>query len=184
MAGSRSGSDDFKFPKSRKLVLPDGLRNELKELLEPLTPETELAKALKGAVKIITVGDLVSLTIHRAGFKQDVCIVDFKTKRCGVDKATKDELCLIGVKCIRVKSPAAMITGEMWEAVRDAISCGENTRIEVEGEEDMASLICLSLAPFGTAVIYGIPDMGIEVVHVDERARKFANNILQRMTVV
>jgi uncharacterized protein (UPF0218 family) len=184
MESSPSGSDDFVFPQNRILILPENLRDELKVLLESLTPPEFIPEAVEGALKIVTVGDMVTLTLFKTGIEPNICIVDFKTKRCGVDADTKKEVSSIGTSYTKVKNPAATITGDMWKAVLEAYKSTERTRIEVDGEEDLAALVCLSVAPEGTVVIYGIPDMGVEVVHTNERTKTWANNILKRMAVV
>ena len=184
MASTRSGSDDFVFPVSGKLVLPESLRSELRVLLEPIVQEDALGKAVAGVPKVAAVGDLCSLTAVKRGIRPDICIVDFQTKRKKIDGKQKARVCGIGTRCVKVKNPAAQITRELWDAVFDAYSSPEKTRIEVEGEEDLAAIVCLHAAPRGTAVIYGIPDMGLEVVHVNERAKEFAGRVLRRMTVV
>jgi hypothetical protein len=188
MASSRCGSDDagirtFVFPESRKLVLTEDLRQPLKELLAPLTPERRLKEALAGFKRIASVGDLVTITLVKAGISPDICVVDFKTKRCTLDASLKNELCRMGGKTVKVRNPAGVITAELWNAIREAYSRAGRTRIEVDGEEDLASLACLSIAPPGTAVIYGMPDMGIEIVPASESTRGFANGILCRMAL-
>jgi hypothetical protein len=184
MASSRSGSDDFVFPANKRLFLPESLRGELRELLEPLTPVEKLTESLSGMRKIVSVGDLCSLTLIEAGIHPDVCIVDFKTKRSPLEERQKANVCAIGKNCVKVANPAATITGELWKAVAGALESGEKTRIEVNGEEDLASLAAISMAPAGTAVIYGIPNMGIAVVHIDRKAKAWADGILRRMEVV
>lgn len=56
-------------------------------------------------------------------------------------------------------------------------------RIEVEGEEDLASLACVALAPRGsrTLVVFGIPGMGMVMVDVCGRTRNEVRDFLNRM---
>ena len=56
-------------------------------------------------------------------------------------------------------------------------------RIVVEGEEDLASLVCVSLAPDGTNVIYGIPFKGLMLLTVDAQIRECVNEILKKMEI-
>ena len=58
-----------------------------------------------------------------------------------------------------------------------------NTKIIVDGEEDLATLAVISLSKIGAKVIYGMPDRGMVVVDVDQQAKKRANDFLNRMLV-
>jgi uncharacterized protein (UPF0218 family) len=56
--------------------------------------------------------------------------------------------------------------------------------VVVEGEEDLASLPVILHAPEGATVIYGIPDTGLCLVHVDEGARGVVSDALRRFEPV
>ena len=183
MASTHSGLDEFTFPDCSRLVLPDESREELRVELEPVIPEDDLAHAVRNSDIIVTVGDLVSLTAISHGIHPNVCVVDYKTKRSALDKNVKDAVCKIGKRCIKVTNPAGIITRELWDAICVAMQSTEKTRIEIDGEEDLAALVALSIAKDGTAVIYGLPDRGVEVVHSSEKSRKWANDILRKMKV-
>jgi hypothetical protein len=54
-------------------------------------------------------------------------------------------------------------------------------RIEIDGEEDLASLVCIVTAPMGSLVIYGVPGKGMTVVTVDSRTKAWSQKALDRM---
>ncbi|MEM4069082.1 MAG: DUF359 domain-containing protein, partial [Thermoplasmatales archaeon] len=60
----------------------------------------------------------------------------------------------------------------------EAIRSKGNTIIEVEGEEDLASIPAIVLAPDGAIVIYGVPDKGIAVYEVGEVLRKSVTDLI------
>jgi uncharacterized protein (UPF0218 family) len=55
--------------------------------------------------------------------------------------------------------------------------------IEVEGEEDLATLACLDLLPKGGTVVYGQPDAGLVVVKVDQAIKRKVKEMLREMEV-
>jgi uncharacterized protein (UPF0218 family) len=64
----------------------------------------------------------------------------------------------------KVSNPPGTLTKELWQAVKEAYDTEEKTKIEVVGEEDIAALPCVWLAPEKTTIIYGLPDKGLVVV--------------------
>ena len=85
---------------------------------------------------------------------------------------------------LRARNPPAMITLELWEAIQNAffmIGTGGRVGIEVEGEEDLAAIPAIIMAPEGARVLYGMPGKGMVVVTVDSGARKKAQALLGLM---
>jgi hypothetical protein len=89
----------------------------------------------------------------------------------------------IGIDKIEVENPPGSISNQMWKAIESSFSNENNTRITVKGEEDLATLVVISMAPKGAKVIYGMPDRGMVVVDVNQQSKKRANNFLKRMLV-
>jgi uncharacterized protein (UPF0218 family) len=178
MVSLHSRSDDF-FQSRETLHLPEELRDELKVPLGRVVKEAQLSAILENAGKIVTVGDMCSLTLFEMGIVPDIAVVDFKTRRGEVgDK--RPEILKIGQIVINVKSPAGDLTRELWDAVSRAYEASAPVRIEVDGEEDLAALPCIWLAPLGTTVVYGLPDIGLVVVDNDS-ARIKVKDVLSKM---
>ena len=178
MVSSHLGSDRT-VPKKR-WVLKDELREELKKPLEKVISEDALAEELKAAKKIVSIGDVCSITLFDKGLIPDIAIVDFKSSRIEREEL-KDKIKKIGERVVRVKNPAGTITGELWNAIVESYKSKKKVRIEVLGEEDLAALACIALAPKDTVVIYGIPNTGIAVVHVDDKAKSIVEDVLRKM---
>jgi uncharacterized protein (UPF0218 family) len=51
----------------------------------------------------------------------------------------------------------------------------------VEGEEDLAALACVAMAPLGSCLVYGVPGKGMAVIRVDEDAACQARSIIYSM---
>lgn len=140
----------------------------------------EAISALKDGAKLLTVGDQCTLTFVEENIVPDVFIVDYVIKREPVPELRERFQDLSELK-IKVSNPAGTITRELWSAILESMSSGKRTQIEVEGEEDLATLPCIFLAQDGTQVAYGLPDQGLVLVNVDEKSKEKVRRILERM---
>lgn len=178
-ASSPSGFDES-FPE-KDLVLPDDLREELARPIGRFVSAWALPKHLKDSTRTISVGDVVTITLLQMRLEPDVAVFDYKTQRAEDYKA-KERIGKMSGKLVKVENPAGRITKALWHAVRDAANSRERTKIEVSGEEDLASLVAIATAPDGAHVIYGIPKKGLMVVKVDDESRSLAVAAIERMT--
>ena len=165
------------------LFLPDSAREAMRAPLGPIIQNPDLDAHLKAGATIVTVGDMVTMTLVNKGFKIALAIFDYKTKRTE-KRDFREGLRRMDGEWIRTRSPPAMITRELWDAVVRAFSnirSGNKVRMEVEGEEDLAAIPAILLAPDGTVVLYGMPGQGMVVVTVDDSSRKEAGRLLKMM---
>jgi uncharacterized protein (UPF0218 family) len=61
------------------------------------------------------------------------------------------------------------------------VKAGARVRVEVEGEEDLAAILAILMAPEGAKVLYGMPGQGMVVVTVDPESRGKARALLDLM---
>jgi uncharacterized protein (UPF0218 family) len=174
---SKSDDNDI-FKKTARL--PKDLRDELKEPLGEVVDEAQLNLILNDVETVVSVGDMCSLTIFDMGLTPDIAVVDFKIKRGDVLEM-KDKIRKIGQIVINVENPAGIITEHLWQAVEKAYGIKDKVRIEVTGEEDLATLPCVWLAPKNTAVVYGLPNIGLVVVLDKHKAKQKVKNVLAKM---
>ncbi|UCG69841.1 MAG: DUF359 domain-containing protein [Thermoplasmata archaeon] len=160
--------------------LPEGLRDELKTPLGEVVDEDMLDAILKNVDIIVTVGDKCTLTLYKKGIVPDISVVDFKIQRDDVENL-KAQIQEFGKIVINVDNPPGMLTRELWNAVKSAYETEDTVRIEVEGEEDLAALPCVWLAPKNTAVIYGLPNIGLVVVLDEKEAKMKVKDVLKKM---
>ena len=73
---------------------------------------------------------------------------------------------------LNADNPAGTITENLWETIEEAISLtledSGNRIIVVKGEEDLAVLPCLLIAPEDAVILYGQPNEGLVFVNVFE----------------
>jgi GTP-dependent dephospho-CoA kinase len=159
--------------------LPDGRRGEFKERFGRMLGEDELGGLEDDNKPLITVGDVVSLTMRRHGIAPFLSVYDGMTERREMTefaRLVEDE----GWEEQVVRNPAGMITGELFAAVENALS-GSPGIIRVVGEEDLAVIPCIFLAPEGSKIVYGWPGEGMMVLTTDAASRRRAEELYQMM---
>jgi hypothetical protein len=137
----------------------------------------ELPAALSDSKLVASVGDVCTAALLGLGIVPKLAIIDGQTKR-GAWGAPMDGA---GFKVVGVKNPPETITRGLWAAIAEAYASSGSTLIVVEGEEDLASLACIHLAPEGTTVIYGVPDRGAIVIPVGAAIRSRTREVLAQM---
>ena len=152
MAGRR-------VPEDKRYIFKEPIGSELKE--------SELIK--HHDTKIITVGDVVSLTMRRNGIRPILSVYDGYTER---HEMTDFAALVEGERKVTVNNPAGTITDELDDAVRNALTTGKTDLIRVDGEEDLALMPCILHAPEGTEIVYGWPGKGMMVITTDGTIRK------------
>jgi len=175
------------------LSLPAAARDAFKE---PMGPVFTAADALLAAVGraherhgdtagtpfLIAVGDVVTYHLLEAGRVPDVALVDGRTKREAVDEAIRDRVLDQGTDAdIRtVSNPPGELSRELLAALADAVDADGPVSLHVDGEEDLAVVPALLVAPAGGSVVYGQPDEGMVHVPVSPQTRVEARTLLSR----
>ena len=171
------------------LLLPDELRSVLKEPLgrlcrgEGLDCVMAMEKDLERAHKLVAVGDMTAYYLLKAGIVPDLLIVDNKTKRLPVSDQVLDELDHKGYKTVTVQNPAATLSSDLMDLIRESMQDQEKIKIIVEGEEDLATLPAILYSPLGSAVVYGQPNEGSVLVDVTAEKKLHIEELMKRMIV-
>jgi len=161
--------------------MPDELRAELGAPVgKVLTKIEDLVKETAGTQFLITVGDIVTLDFLEAGKIPDLSIVDYATQRMPMEQV-RSRFSKFEQPVIFVINPMSQITAGLWSAIKDGIENPRHLRIVVDGEEDLASLASIALAPPGTTVIYGIPNRGASVHYIDAELKHLVDRVLKQM---
>jgi uncharacterized protein (UPF0218 family) len=169
------------------LSLPESMRHELKDPLGPIYTDADELLGAAGR-PLIAVGDIVTYHLLTSRSRPTVALVDGKTKREAVSAEVRDAIDTGAFdRHVTVRNPAATLTAGLLEELRAALDRavageGQSTVIEVtDGEEDLAALPALAVAPDGAGVVYGQPDEGMVLATVDDEARAGVWDLLDRM---
>ncbi len=164
--------------KNKKLILPETLREVLQK------PWGEILNEIPASInslKTAVVGDATAQKFNDAKIDQFLSIVDFLIHR-EIKFHELSELGFNGQDVQRIKNPPGTITAELFESIKTAF--GENSSrrkvILIEGEEDLAVLPILLIAPLGFSVFYGQPGEGLVRVDVTEENKEKAYRLAEK----
>lgn len=163
--------------------LPPALRPVLATPFGPVHDTGEALRKVKGRM-VISVGDVVTQMFLDGGVLPKVMVIDGVTQRGAVVENALVNLPTHNVRRVKVKNPPAMLTQQLIAALDAGIRGKGSTLIEVVGEEDLAALPAMIVAPEGAAVCYGQPNRGVVIVVVTPVVRQRAQDILNQMEVV
>ena len=140
---------------------------ELKKPLGKLYPNFEDAiDDIVSSEYFISVGDATFNNLIKYELYPNIGIIDNLIQRENHvhDIIPVDEL-------LRAENPPGTITEDLWETIEHAIELsddGDSHIILVEGEEDLAVLPCILLAPEETVILYGQPTEGLVLLNVSD----------------
>jgi len=172
------------MPLVAKYSLPEFLREKLKEPIGFLVSENELIDYLKQGTIVVSVGDKVTGTLIHHDIPPAICIIDYQSKRKENDDELNKLLRSFGKTVEQVVNPPGLITNELWDCIKrtyNSLQKDSSIRIEVEGEEDLAALPAIIMAPENVTIIYGLPDRGVVVVPSTEEYKQKVKEILAEM---
>ncbi len=150
------------------LLIRGSFEETMRKLRELIAKEKPL--------KIISVGDKVSESMIKHGVSMQVLIVDNKVMREPIRPISVN-----ADQTLHVKNPPGTLNKDATNAVRAALRGNRRTKVLVDGEEDLLTLVAVLYAPKNSFVVYGQPREGIVVVKVTEEAREIARRIVEAM---
>jgi uncharacterized protein (UPF0218 family) len=126
--------------------------------------------------KIITVGDRVTQDLTSNQLFPDVLIIDNRVMRKEITpiSATAENN-------MNVQNPPGTITDEAWHAIETAMRESRRTKITVDGEEDLLTLVAVLAAPENSLVFYGQPHEGIVAVKATVETKQKIQNMIEEM---
>ena len=159
------------------LSLPSDLRGAFKDPFGPVY--TDAAALLDDAGRpVIAVGDVVTYHLLEAGHRPAVAVVDGRTEREAVDEKVRETVS--DHETVRkVANPPGALETSLLTALADAVNAESPITIVVDGEEDLATLPGVLVAPLGGTVVYGQPGEGMVSVAVTDGAKAEMRSLLR-----
>jgi GTP-dependent dephospho-CoA kinase len=152
------------------LILKKELRSEFKKplgkLYSSLEDADDLIKSKYPHDLLISVGDVTTRKLQDTGLIPHMGIIDNLVER----KPATHEIIYDNVT-LKADNPAGTITDALWNTVKQGfqlLRTGYRVIILVNGEEDLAVIPCILMAPSGSLVLYGQPGEGLVVCEVDK----------------
>jgi uncharacterized protein (UPF0218 family) len=163
--------------------LPDRLRSELSMPFGMLLQGNDLLDHLPDCQRIIAVGDMVSTTLINKGVIPHLTVYDRRNERKELD-ASEHPADRLQVPETTVENPPGLITPQLFQAVKDGLEGQGKVKVRVQGEEDLAALVCAAIAPAGSCLLYGLPGKGVVLVRTDARINKAAQRLIRSMEIL
>lgn len=160
--------------------MPDHLRRELSMPFGELFQGEDVLDGLSGCSKIICVGDVVSTTLINKGVIPHLTVYDRRNERKELD-AGEHPADHLSIPEIMVNNPPGLMTPQLVKAMKDGLESKEKVKVLVNGEEDLAALICAAIAPAGFCLIYGLPRKGVVLVRTNEKVNRTAQELIRSM---
>jgi cytidyltransferase-like protein len=161
--------------KNKNLILPENLRSVLQKPWGEVL--NEIPQNIDGS-KTIIVGDATAQKFNEKKIGQFVSIVDFLIKR-EIKFHQLSEMGFNGEKALKINNPHGIITPELFQAVQSAFNSKQRTVILIDGEDDLAVLPALLIAPLGFNIFYGQPTEGLVQILVTEENKEKAYHLVQ-----
>jgi uncharacterized protein (UPF0218 family) len=157
-----------------ELKKPQGvlIKGSFKEAMEKLRVVVDKEQP----TVIISVGDAVSGNMINQGFSPDVLVVDNKIMREPVQPIEVDT-----DHILHASNPPGTITEEAQAIIKCALKKKGQTKVVIDGEEDLLAVVTVLFAPENAFVVYGQPHEGIVVVKVNDETRENMRRIVDSM---
>jgi len=126
--------------------------------------------------QIIAIGDVVAENMTKNYIPIQVIIVDSKVLRKTIHPIETE-----AQKALHVTNPPGTLTPKAWTLVQQALRQDQTTKILVDGEEDLFTLVAVSQAPENSLVVYGQPHAGLVAVKVTAETKRKVQLIIDAM---
>jgi uncharacterized protein (UPF0218 family) len=125
--------------------------------------------------KVILVGDAISRSAKYHGIHADLRVIDCKEMR----RPIKGHI-FKSKRIFRASNQPGTIEEGAWMSIQEAINA-EDALVIVNGEEDLLTLVAISIAPLGAIVAYGQPNEGIVIVRVNRQKKEEIERLISMM---
>lgn len=158
-----------------RFVLSDDLLREIESYPHELCSIGEIRKLAESHM-IVSVGDYTTMVLNSAGIDLKLSVVDLKTKRSEDGRFTHVP------GSIMVKNEKSTLSHDLFIQIERSTEM-KNTRIEVDGEEDLAVIPIIYYYDVDTVVCYGVPDRGMACITITPQLKKRIGEMMERMSV-
>lgn len=171
----------------KKFCLPDTMRQEMRKQYGDLYPGDGIETAklmlqdMGNPPKLIAIGDITTFNLLQCDSIPDISVIDEKTHREAVTSNIIKGIRRSNFRPLYVCNPPGYVTKELVSAIGKALDYDEPVQIIVDGEEDLAALPAIVMAPISSVVIYGLPDKGAIMVRVTLKIKDQICGMLDRM---
>jgi uncharacterized protein (UPF0218 family) len=168
--------------------LPQNLRNEFKKPLGKLILDKDVSKEKildeisnnhTDDILLITVGDATTERLLNYDIIPSIQIIDGLEKRYKRKNLPSSQQIQTNLQC---DNPQGQISDQSLSTIKKAFNSKKPVRILVNGEEDLLVLpVCIEPTEKRIIAMYGQPNEGLVIVHVDTQIRNRIKSLLELM---
>ncbi|MEM0056919.1 MAG: DUF359 domain-containing protein [Candidatus Geothermarchaeota archaeon] len=136
---------------------------------------SEIAETRSKNLFIVTVGDRVTLSLLNIGITPDVAIIDMKERRERATPINKRNF----NRVLNAINEKGTINMNLCKVIRDSLKY-RPVLIVIEGEEDLVGFPAVLALPVGSLMLYGLPNVGVVMVRVNDSVKEHALKLLKR----
>ncbi len=180
-------SEGFSFASlfTRDFKLPEDLKDALRKPFGDVYKEASQVIEFYKNNLMISVGDVISLSLVKSDHQADVSIVDLKTRRSMLQESDI-EIFYAMDSLTSARNAAGTIEQNAAERIQTALKSYETTQekqtIVVAGEEDLLTIPAILLAPLDSVVVYGQFNVGVIAVHVTDTKKQEVLKLLKQFS--
>ena len=163
-----------------RLAKPFGEVMSFEKTAEKLRERGSPAGSARSAL-LIAVGDQIIVNLLQASLTPDIAVYDGICQRKEVPREWIMQMQKAAMRdggSVRAPNMPGTINPRMEARVRDLLSIGSGW-LEIEGEDDLCSLVVMAYARTGAILLYGQPNAGVVWVEIDEKRQKEAQELLR-----
>jgi GTP-dependent dephospho-CoA kinase len=159
----------------------DKILQDLKAPWGEIYKTDELIEKIKDR-KIIAIGDICSFKLIEKDIIPHICVYDNLTQRKKVTQKMKNFFDSYYKRIIKVENEAGTINPLAEFSLKNLIESKSSGAINIEGEEDLLTLVAIMYLPKDYVVVYGQPKKGAVLVEYSEDVKKKAKKIYDEMS--
>ncbi|MHB8359654.1 MAG: DUF359 domain-containing protein [Thermoplasmataceae archaeon] len=159
-----------------KFIVSPEIRREISQSNGELCSPEIILERYAGRT-ICSVGDVTTRNLRAASIDIFLQVVDLKTKR------TTDGSFFHEEGSITLSNPPGVITHDLFITLEKIFREKKKTRIEIDGEEDLAVIPIIFYSKLDTVIAYGIPDTGMACLEVTQSLKRKIDDLLKRMDI-
>lgn len=162
------------------LYIDNSLRKELSQPFGRIIEASLITKKINKDARVFAVGDVTVATLLKLGYSPSISVFDYKSGR---NARYFPIIRRYFGHPVEVKNARGVLSKSLWDTIRKAAVSKHIVGIRVIGEEDLASLACISFARNGDLVMYGMRNKGIAVIRVGPKIKRYVVSVLNKMSV-
>jgi len=165
------------------LILPESLRKIVAQPFGKFYATLDEVPVSDFAT-FVSIGDVITHACIQKEFQQKISVIDLFVGRVKTYENSAAHGFSGDETVLSLKNPPGQITPALFYAAQKSLFEVGTFVVLIDGEEDLAVLPFVIMAPLQYHILYGQPGKGIIDCEVTETLKKKAQNILKKFTVL